>query len=225
MYTIDTTTFPHFIGSFLGLVWGALTLNPDAFRSVPNTTGANMLTLTILFLAGVSEMLGQSVVLLANKVTRRRFVNSLALSGAIFIFGAIVSMSSVWLIGTLAFHADRPVIDVIRQVSLGYAPLLLSFFILLPYMGTFVGHGLEIWSLLAILLAVQVALHLHLWQAVICALVGWAIIRAVKYFLGRPTLALQRRQGGTGSLSLLRTHDLITALNEEIANRPPEEPR
>ncbi len=223
MYTIDTTTFFHFIASLLALVRGALTLDPDAFRSIPNTGGANLITLLILFLAGVSETLGQSAVLFANKVTPRRFAISLGLSGVIFIFGALISIISIWLIGTFIFHADQPIIGIMREVSLGYAPLLFGFFILLPYMGTFLDHVLEIWSLLAILVAVIVTLHLHFWQALVCTLVGWVLVQVVKYLLGRLVLVRQYRIAGVSHL--VRTRDFIKMLNEEITGSPPGETR
>lgn len=223
MYTIDTTTFFHFITSLLGLVRGALLLDPDAFRSIPNTGGANLLTLMILFLAGVSETLGQSAVLFANKVTPRRFAMSLGLSGATFIFGVLISISTIWLIGTFIFHADQPIISIMREVSLGYAPFLFGFFILLPYMGSFLEHVLEVWSLLAIIVAVIVTLHLHFWQALVCTLVGWIIVQAVKYFLGRLFLARQYRL--TGVSRLVRTQEFIKMLNEEITGGPPGEAR
>jgi hypothetical protein len=223
MYTIDTTTFFHFIASLLGLAGGALTLDPNAFRSVPNTGGATLLTLMILFLAGVSETLGQSAVLFANKVTPRRFVMSLGLSGAVFIFGVLISICTIWLIGTFIFHADQPIIGIMREVSLGYAPLLFGFFVLLPYMGTFVEHVLEIWSLLAIIVAVIVTLHLHFWQALVCTLLGWVIVQAAKYFLGRLVLIRQYRM--TGVSRVVRTHEFIKMLNEEITGGPPGEAR
>ena len=223
MYTIDTTTFFHFIRSLLGLIWGALTLDPNAFSSVPNTGKATLITLLVLFLAGVSETVGQSAVLLANKVTPRRFALSLALSGGIFIFGAVVSIISIWLIGTFIFHTEQSIIQIMREVSLGYAPLLLGFFILLPYMGTFIEHALEIWSLLAIVVAVIVTLRLHFWQALVCTLLGWVIVQVVKYFLGRQLLARQYRMMGVSRL--VRTHDFIKMLNEEITGSPPGEAR
>ena len=223
MYTIDTTTFFHFIASLLGLARGALLLDSNAFRSVPNTGGANLITLLILFLAGVSETLGQSAVLFANKVTPRRFVISLALSGAIFIFGVLVSIITIWLIGTFIFHADQPITSIMREVSLGYAPLLFGFFVLLPYMGTLVEHVLEVWSLLAIIVAVIVTLHLHFWQALVCTLVGWVIVQVAKYFLGKLVLARQYRM--MGESRVVRTHDFIKMLNEEITGGPPGEAR
>lgn len=202
---------------------GALLLDANAFRSVPNTGGANLLTLLILFLAGVSETLGQSAVLFANKVTPRRFVMSLALSGATFIFGVLISISTIWLIGTFVFHTEQPIISIMREVSLGYAPLLFGFFILLPYMGSFIEHVLEIWSLLAIIVAVIVTLHLHFWQALVCTLVGWVIVQVAKYLLGRLVLARQYRI--MGAARVVRTRDFIKMLNEEITGSPPGEAR
>ncbi len=102
MYTVDTSTFWQFLQSFFSLVGGALRLDPKAFRAVQTPINADFLTLTILILAGISVALGQSVVLLANKVTPRRFVISLLLNGVFFV-GSLVIWSAVFaLVGRVS---------------------------------------------------------------------------------------------------------------------------
>jgi hypothetical protein len=82
---------------------------------------------------------------------------------------------------------------------------------------------LEVWSLLAIIVAVIVTLHLHFWQALVCTLVGWVIVQVAKYFLGKLVLARQYRM--MGESRVVRTHDFIKMLNEEITGGPPGEAR
>ncbi len=192
MYIIDTSTFGHFIQSFFALVGGALRLDPAAFNAIQMSTGADVLTLFILILAGISVTLGQSVVLLANKVTPRRFVVSLLSNGAIFAVKVLIWAAIFQLVTRLFFGMQPSFPQMARGVGLAFAPLLLGFFILLPYLGAFLSRVLDIWSALAMLVALQVILNLSFWQALVCALIGFGIIQLLKYTIGRPIVALER---------------------------------
>src|SRR2546430_17445506 len=79
MYTIDTTTIFHFLQTMWALAWGAMRLDPAAFKAV-EPAGTGLLITAIVFLAGVSETIGQSVVLFANRVKPGRFALSLLLN-------------------------------------------------------------------------------------------------------------------------------------------------
>ncbi len=191
MYTIDTSTIWQCISSFFGLVGGALRLDPDVFRAVQTSPGANLLTLLILILAGVSVSLGQSVILFANKVTPRRFLMSLLLNGVLFAVGVLIWAAILLLVGRIVFRVQLPFDQMGREVSLAYAPLLLGFFVLLPYAGSFLKHAFEIWSFLAILVATSVTLHLDLWQALLCTILGWVVMQVLHYTIARPIDAVR----------------------------------
>ena len=194
MYTIDTSTFWQFLQSFFTLVGGALRLDPAAFSAVQKSAGVgtNILTILILILAGVSVMLGQSVVLLANKVTPRRFVSSLLFNGVIFVVGVLIWAAIFQFVGHFVFGKQVPFSEMARVVGLAYAPLLLGFFILLPYLGSFLHHVLDIWWYLAMLVALSATLQINFEQAVVCTFIGFLMIEALKYTIGRPLVALQR---------------------------------
>ncbi len=212
MYTINTSSVGHFIQSFFALVGGALGLDPAAFRAIQVSTAANVLTLFILILAGISVTLGQSVVLLANKVTPRRFVVSLLANGAIFVVRVLIWVAVFQLVTRLFFGLQPPFQSMARGVGLAFAPLLLGFFILLPYLGVFLSRVLDIWSALAMLVALQVILHLHFRQALLCALIGFGIIQVLKYTIGRPIIALERwlRQAVAGVPLSYRLQELVS---------------
>ncbi len=211
MYTIDTNSFWHAVQSFFGLVGGALKLDPAAFTAVQTDGSAYLLCVLILILAGISVTLGQSVVLLANKVTPRRFVISLLANGATFVVSALIWATIFQLVGRFVFGAHLPFEQMVRVISLAFAPLLLGFFILLPYMGSFLEHVLDVWSFLAMLVALSVTLQLDFWQALVCALLGWAVIQALKYTVGRPVVALERwlRQTIAGSSLSVNTQEVV----------------
>jgi len=219
MYTIDTSTFWQAITSFFAVVGGALRLDPAAFRAVQADANANLLMLLLLLLAGVSQMLGQSVVLFANKVTPRRFVMSLLLNAVLFVVSVLIWAIIFQLVGRLVFGIQLPFAQMGRVISLAYAPLILGFLILLPYAGSFLGHVLDAWSALAMLVALNVTLHLDLWQALFCALLGWAIILVLQFTIGRPIVALQRWLRRAVAGVPLSTHV------QELVKVPPEQSR
>lgn len=212
MYTIDTTTVGHFLQSFFTLVGGALRLDPAAFNAIQTSTTADVLTMFILILAGISVTLGQSVVLLANKVTPRRFVVSLLANGAIFAVKVLIWAAIFQLVTRLFFGMQPSFPEMARGVGLAFAPLLLGFFILLPYLGAFLSRVLDIWSSLAMLLALQVILHLRFWQALVCALIGLGMIQLLRYTIGRPIGAFERwlRQTVAGVPLSYRMQELIS---------------
>jgi hypothetical protein len=192
MYTIDISTVGHFMQSFFALVGGALGFDPAAFSAIQMSKGADVLTLFILILAGISVTLGQSVVLLANKVTPRRFIVSLLANGAIFAVKVLIWAAIFQLVTRLLFGMQPSFPEIARGVGLAFAPMLLGFFILLPYLGAFLSRVLDIWSALAMLVALQAILNLRFWQALVCALIGFGIIQLLKYTIGRPIVALER---------------------------------
>lgn len=221
MYTIDTTTFGNFLHTLWTLVQGALGLDPAAFRAVQDKA-AYPVTLTILFLAGVSKELGQCVVLLVNRVKPGRFVISLLVSGAILVLSIIFQVSIIWLIGISIFHRHEDIVYLFSTISLAYAPLLFGFFILLPYAGSLLDHILDIWCLLAIVIAVSVTLQLPLWQALLCTLCGWLLYQLMKFTVGKPIVAIIRwlRQSAAGVSLSMKAQDIAETLTDNLTKHP-----
>src|SRR5438034_1067119 len=124
MYTIDTSSFFHFFQTLWSLATGAMRLDPAAFTAM-DTPGTGLLAATILFLAGVSEALGQSVVLLANRVKPCRFVLSLLINGILFIVSAVILLASIFgfvFLLVLKYTLGRPFIALehwIRRTTAG----------------------------------------------------------------------------------------------------------
>lgn len=142
--------------------------------------------LLTVFLAGVSQALGQSVVLFANRVRQRRFVASLLVGATLYLFGFLFLASSIWLAARYGFERHQPLQTVMRVVGLAYAPYLFSFFILTPYFGSFISVALSLWSLAAVLVALEVLFGFTLWQAFLCSLLGWLLLQLSQRTVGRP---------------------------------------
>ena len=174
--------------SVLSLLGRVLTLREEPFAWVMREPTGLRLALAVVVLAGLSEALGQSVVLFANRVKPRRFVASLFLSAGLYTAGFVLWALSVWLVGTYVLDSQQSLRTVTKAVGLAYAPYLFSFFVLTPFFGDGVAVALSLWSLLAVLVAVQVTLSLTLSQALLCSALGWVLLQLLRRTVGRPVI-------------------------------------
>ncbi len=133
------------------------------------------LALIVLLLGGLSDLLGQSVVLFANRVRPGRFVFSLITAGIVLAFSVAFWAGSIWLAAWLTFDSFRPFREVLTVVYLSYAPLILGVVVFLPYLGNIIFRVLRIWIFLALLVAVQVVYPFSFWQAILCCSLGWIV--------------------------------------------------
>ena len=180
------TTFLDLMGD---LIKGVLQLNPDVFQAALDSSITAVLALIILFLAGVSDTIGHSVVFFANRVPRPRFIFAIIVEALVFVAGVFFWAASIWLMAAFLFDAEQSYGYVVRTVALGYAPLLFGFLILLPYLGNIIFVVLRIWVLLAVLVGVSVAYSFGIWPALICSVAGWVLL----IFMARlPFLRVER---------------------------------
>lgn len=146
--------------------------------------------LTIV-LAGLSDGLGtQSIVLLVNRITPRRFVLNLVLSIGLYWLGALAWMASIWLAASFVLGDYVPLPQVIAAVSMAYIPLWLSALALIPYLGEAIGMLLNGWSLLIALSAVSTVFQFGMIEALAGAALGWLLMLLVRYVLSRPGIRL-----------------------------------
>ena len=216
MYEFDIST----IGGFLAAVWavinGVLAFDAGAYIAVLAQDGGERIALAVLFLGTFSLSIGQSVVLFANRVRRRRFVLSLLLSATLLVIGVFIWATAVWLLAATIFDAQQSFRAVFIVVALSYAPLLYGFLVVLPYLGNIIYVGLRIWILLVLLVAVQALFGFGWFEAVVCSLLGWFIlelivripaITAVEQWLWRIT---------SGKEDLEDTHDIVSEFMQSV---------
>jgi hypothetical protein len=178
----------------LELVRGALALDPEAFRALLAPAVADpRLGLVVVYLAGLSLALGQSVVLFAERLSPRRFASTLALQAALFLAAFLVWAVSVWWVARIGFDAARPLRDVVAVVGLAYAPQLFGVLVLAPYLGGPLQAALSVWTLLATLVAASAVFGLTLAQAIACTAGGWLLSQLLQRTLGRPVVRAGRR--------------------------------
>ncbi|MFO7545698.1 MAG: hypothetical protein R6W77_09405 [Trueperaceae bacterium] len=169
----------------LETVWGALALRPESFAPAASGSGLR-LALSVVFFAGLSQAVGQSLVLFANRVSPRRFVASLILFATVFTTTFLFWAATVWLIAGRLFDHPRPFATAVAAVGLAYAPQLLAFFTLTPYFGSLLWIVLTTWTLIAIVIATQVTFDLATPRAIAAAALGWVLLQALQRTLGRP---------------------------------------
>lgn len=179
MLESDMTTWAGFLDTVWMLIREILKLNPAAFEVALAAQGSGWLGLTILTLAELSMVIGQSVVLFANRIPRGRFIFSLIMSALGLVIGVIFWAFTIWVLSVWLFDQQRPFTSVLLVVSLSHVPLLFGFLILLPYLGNIIHTIIRIWTLLALLTGVMVLFDYSLIAAIVCTFLGWLIIEFV----------------------------------------------
>ncbi|WP_425408119.1 hypothetical protein [Hyphococcus sp.] len=180
----DILAFPLFL---MELVWGAIRFSTDVFLRAATSAEAQTAALIIAFLAGVSEMLGQSVILVVNRVPLYRFLASLAFTGLTYVITALawaacaVAVAPLTRLGVLA---PGEIAGVIGVVSLAFAPRLFGVFSIAPYFGLALGHVLDVWAMTLAIFGLYAGLGLPLAAAAFCGAAGWGVSYGVRSWLG-----------------------------------------
>lgn len=167
-------------------IWMVLTLDSDAaqwFRVHPLSVE---ISLVVAALAGISTLLGNSVVLFLNRVRGWRFVVTLALNGAAMVLLYAAQALVIAIVGPLVLGDSPGVVVVIRAVMLSTAPLVFGFLVLIPYLGPAIGRVLQAWGLLVLWVLVDAAFEATLWQAFVITAIGWGVMQLLSWALARP---------------------------------------
>lgn len=178
----------------LELVPAALRLRGEAFATLLAQPGFGLRgALLVVFLAGLSTAIGQSVVLFANHVSPRRFAASLVVQAALFVLTYMAWAATVWAVASLLLGRAPPFAAAAAAIGLAYAPQLLSFLVLAPFLGGPFGALLSVWTLLTTLLATSVAFELGRGETLLVAFAGWLVAEALQRTVGRPVVWIGRR--------------------------------
>lgn len=180
----DILTFPLLL---VELAISAMKFSTGAFLRAATSAEAQTAAITIAFLAGVSEMLGQSVILVVNRVALYRFLASLVFTGVTYLVTALIWTFSAIAIAPLTRVGTIDISDtvgVMAIVSLAFAPRLLGVFSIAPYFGIAFGSMLEVWAMVLAIFGLRVALDLPLGAAVFCGGAGWLVAYFLRNFFG-----------------------------------------
>ncbi len=196
--------------SFLDALRMSLRLDPSVYVLLQDRTEGLRYAGLIVLLSGISESLGQSVVLFLNHVRPKRFVLALSISTASHIFGYLLWTLTIWSVGNWLAQPQYlqsqdsqqqySWITVAVVVGLAYAPQVFAFFELTPYLGNLIWGILSLWSMVAIIVALHYGLNMEPWQALLVSASGWIVMQALRRTVGLPILRflawLQRRAAG-----------------------------
>jgi Yip1 domain len=200
------------------IIGRTLRLEPGVFHDMQLSEGGLRIALFTILFAGLSSQLGHSVVLIANRVTPPRFAMSLGVGSAFYLFNVLIWSLSIWLLGRI-FFKDVMYWQVLNVVGLAQAPHLLGFFVLLPFFGVPLGWFLSLYSLLALLVGIQIVFEVPLWLALIPSGVGWLVLQLFQRTIGQPltTLAHRVRTRVAGLEQLRETIDAHALLEQAEA--------
>lgn len=174
------------LNRFWELLFGAIALSAEAFKLIQSLPQSAIAALYIVLIAGFSQGLGQATVLFVNRVKPLRFFLSLLIGSVLFVFSVLFWGLSTWLVSLVLFKVNLPYSIIWSTLGFAYAPLMLSFLVALPYLGVPIQVLLSIWTLLAFVTGLRVALGLTVWQALWCSVLGWLVFQIVQRTIGRP---------------------------------------
>ncbi|MDJ0568644.1 MAG: hypothetical protein QNJ53_06315 [Pleurocapsa sp. MO_192.B19] len=182
---IITVAVDTAVDRFWSLVSGVLLLNSETFESINNLPLGLIASILVVLLAGLSQTLGQSVMLFINQVRPLRFLLSVAIAAVLFVFNYNFWVLSTWLVAGWLFDVSLPLVEVVKTLGFSYAPLLLGFLMVIPYFGMPILIVLSIWTLMAIATGLGAISDLSIWQAFECCLGGWFVLQLSQRVFGK----------------------------------------
>lgn len=200
---------------FLTTIGRTLRLEAAVFQDMQlSEEGLRIALFTILF-AGLASQLGHSVILIANRVRPPRFAMSVGVGSAFYLLNVSIWSLSIWLLGRL-FFKDVSYWEVLNVVGLAQAPHLFGFLILLPFLGVPLGWLLSLYSLLAMLVGIEVVFDVPFYLALAISGLGWAVLQVFQRTIGQPitTLAHRVRTRVAGLEELRETIDAHALLEQ-----------
>jgi hypothetical protein len=179
-----TTTVDTAIDRFWELISGVLFLDSATFELINNLPNGTIASILVVLLAGISQTLGQSVMLFINRVRPLRFILSVVVAATLFVFNYNFWVLSTWLVASWLFKVNLPLLEVVQTLGFSYAPLLLGFLMIIPYFGMPILIVLSIWTVMAIAKGLFVISALGIWQAFECCLGGWLVLQFSQRIIG-----------------------------------------
>lgn len=163
------------VGELFALVFRAATFEPAAHAQLARLEHMQRLAFLVPFLAGASEMAGQSATLVLNRVPRVRFAASLVVTGLIYILTALIwALSTLFLAHRLEL-ASAPIGVVSAVIAVSFGPRLLGVLTIAPYYGEFLGRLLDGWMIAVAAFGIHIAVGLSGPLAALCSVLGWTV--------------------------------------------------
>lgn len=175
-----------YLQSLVTVLAAALQFKPDVVQTTLQSPYSQAVTVGVLVLSAVSTLVGESIVLMVNRVKKSRFLISLSVNALFFLLNIWLWASIIWATGRIAFDTTTSLNLTLRLVTVSSAPLIFGFLILMPYAGTLIGRVLNVWRFLVVLRAVEFTFGISSLPALLCVGLGWLAMLVVNNTLGRP---------------------------------------
>src|SRR5581483_8602658 len=180
---IDIHLFLPEVWSLLG---GVMALQGQAYREALAFPDAIPAAVAIVLAAGLSEAVGQSIVLFANRVKPARFIFSLFVDALLFTFGYVFLVLSTWLVCRLPGAPHLSLLELALVLGMSYAPMLFAFLAALPYLGSALMNLLRVWHFLAMVVGVAAAGGIDVFASATYVWLGWLVMMLVQRSFGKP---------------------------------------
>ena len=194
------------------VIWGVLT-GDDSIASWFATHPLTLeISVTIAAIAGVSTLLGDSVVLFLNRVRGWRFAVTMVLNALGFVLLYALQAFVIAIVGPLIVGHTPGLSAVTRGVMLATAPMVFGFLVLIPYLGPAIARLLQAWGLLVLLMVNEVLFDTDFWTALLITGIGWGVMQLLSWSLSRPVSWIGDRiwRLATGKPSMMTGRDLLS---------------
>ncbi|MEO6836651.1 MAG: CAAX protease [Candidatus Tumulicola sp.] len=204
---------------------GVMQLRGDAYVEAVSLQPGVIVALAIVLAAGLSEALGQSIVLFANRVKPVRFVFSLLVDSLLFTFGYGFLVLSTWAVCRLPGTPHIPFWELALVFAMSYAPMLFAFLGALPYLGSGVVRVLRVWHFLAMVVGIAAVGRVDVFAAATYVWLGWLVMVLAQRSFGKPIVDIGTRLlDAVAGVRVLEDTQIAIGRVESGAGRRPDVP-
>jgi len=167
-------------------------LHPSSFAAHA-LQGDWPIALALVLLAGLSQAVGQSIILFVNRVGPLRFAFSLLVGALLYGFGYVFLVLGTWLTCLMPSAPHVPLVTLAIAMAYAYVPLLFAFLAAMPYLGSPVLGALRIWHLAALVVAFSSLANVSTISGLEHVGLGWLLLQILERTIGQPIANLGRR--------------------------------
>ncbi len=206
------SSFLDFFASVGVAIWMVLTVNPQGAIWFSEHPLSLSVAVTVAVLAGVSTLLGNSVVLFLNRVRGWRFWVTLLLNGLAMVLLYVAQAVVIAIIGPLIAGSSPGFSVILRGVLLATAPMVFGFLGLIPYAGPAITRLLQAWGVVVLWTIVAAIFHQGFVISGLITLLGWGVMQLLSWATLRPVRWIGDHiwQWVTGRPSMMTGSDLLS---------------
>jgi hypothetical protein len=177
----------------ISLVLGVALFQKQALAQLVNAP--ILAVMCIPLLAGLSEMAGQSFILVWRRVRWPQSIASYALTAVVHVGAVSIWAGAALLILRLDHIHFISVRLAFSIASASYAPRLLGVLTIAPYYGELLGRALDAWAMACVGWGLVIIASASLPAATLCACAGWLVSHVFRHFGGYLSAPILNRLG------------------------------